>query len=135
MGKRYDSSQEFLKAPRKDKCNSVNENYIQLIYRRICEGLPFSKIIEEVESKGVTNSNARRLYTTARKRLKEDFEAEREELRELMISRFMDIYNEARNVQDRFAAINALNSIVKITNLEEKNNNQNIEEVNIKFKF
>lgn len=135
MGKRYDSSQEFLKAPRKNKCNSVNENYIQLIYRRICEGLPFSKIIEEVESKGVTNSNARRLYTTARKRLKEDFEAEREELRELMISRFMDIYNEARNVQDRFAAINALNSIVKITNLEEKNNNQNIEEVNIKFKF
>lgn len=135
MGKRYDSSQEFLKAPRKDKCNSVNENYIQLIYRRICEGLPFSKIIEEVESKGVTNSNARRLYTTARKRLKEDFEAEREELRELMISRFMDIYNEARNVQDRFAAINALNSIVKMTNLEDKNNNQNIEEVNIKFKF
>lgn len=135
MGKRYDSSKEFLSAPRKDKCNSVNENYIQLIYRRICEGLPFSKIIEEVESKGVTNSNAKRLYTTARKRLKEDFEAEREELRELMISRLMDIYNEARECKDRFAALNALNSIAKITNLEDKNNNQNIEEVNIKFKF
>lgn len=79
------------------------------------------KITEDVYGVGYTLNvhSAKDLIAKVRRQLKEDWESERQELKEIQLQRMLDLYTESRLAFDRYNALNVLKEINKMVGLNE----------------
>ena len=97
------------------------------IYNDILNGAAYTVIINKIregvypsaEGTSYKENYAKKLIAEARKLMAEDFAEERQELKETLTIRLMDVYTEAREVGDRSAALKALEQMAKLTGVLE----------------
>ena len=122
----------------------VDEVYVDIvngytnsdIVQKLMEGL-----YENQQGKGIGERTAIDYLAAAKQRLQYDFEANAEELRADMYAKLTSVYQEAIQKGDRYNAINAIQTLMKLTGValdKPQNNiqiNANKEGININFGF
>lgn len=124
----------------RNECPSSNYNQIMIhrCYELICKGYLYNDILSTlVEEFGISRNNAIKKYTIAKKQLTEEIQKEKTEMKDLLITRLLDVYKEARLSNDRLSALSALDKIIKIGQLDkdkDENFNATYDTIEINFK-
>lgn len=124
----------------RNECPSSNYTQIMITrcYELICKGYLYNDILSTlVDEFGISRNNAIKKYTIAKKQLMEEIQKEKTEMKDLLITRLLDVYKEAREVGDRMSALNALDKIIKIGQFDkdkDENFNATYDTIQINFK-
>lgn len=141
-------------AARKSKCGTGIERWLKAdgivseVYIDICNGMTKSDVLEKLMSglyegqdKGLKIRTAQDYVAAAYKRMQYDFEAKAEEMRADLYNKLISVYADAVKANDRYNAIQAVNTIMKLTGVAQdkpQNNiqvNANKEGIKISFGF
>lgn len=108
-------------------------------------GALMSNVIDKLKNGGYGDGRkykydeAYKIFFEAKNLVKLDFEMERPYLKEQLYLYLMDIYTDCKTANDRYNAINAINSIAKITGISDEGKQKiNIEskgDISISFGF
>ena len=103
----------------------------ELMYRiakDIVNGMSRNRVVKKLQSDGYdmsfktsryTEGSMNTTYDNAVKMLKVEFDGKKEELRNVIYERYLNVYNEAMIANDRTNALNALKEINKMLGLNE----------------
>ena len=141
-------------AARKTKTGANKERWLKTdgivseIYVDICNGMTRSDVLEKLMSglyegqdRGLKLRTAQDYVAAAYKRMQYDFEAKAEEMRADLYNKLISVYADAVKANDRYNAIQAVNTIMKLTGVAQdkpQNNiqvNANKEGIKISFGF
>lgn len=141
-------------AARKTKTGANKERWLKTdeivseVYVDICNGMTKSDVLEKLMSglyegqdKGLKLRTAQDYVAAAYKRMQYDFEAKAEEMRADLYNKLISVYADAVKANDRYNAIQAVNTIMKLTGVAQdkpQNNiqvNANKEGIKISFGF
>ena len=125
------------------------DKVIDEIYVDLCNGVTKSDIIQKMseglyenqEGKGIKERTALEYLKAAQQRLMYDFESQAEEMRADLYGKLITVYADAVKCNDRYNAIQAVNTIMKLTGVAKdkpQNNiqvNANQEGITINFGF
>lgn len=100
---------------------------IDQVYYDLVNGLTRSEVLKKLQD-GLYEGQSRPIHyrtasdyvKAAQLRMHYDFEAEMDEIRADLYSKMIAVYNDAMQKNDRYNAIGALNSIMKLTGAEKK---------------
>ena len=113
------------------KKRTTSQGKKELVYRiakDIVGGLSRSKVIKKMKDNGYnmsfntsdyTEGSMSTAYDDAVKLLKVEFDGKKEELRNVVYERYLNLYNEALQANDRKVALDALKEINKMLGLNE----------------
>lgn len=96
-----------------------------LVYNGIMQGFNQSNLMkylmEDLWATGTKHTwrDAQKLISDVRVKIREDFKAQHDTLRETQMARLEDLYYESRENNDRFGALNVIKEINKMTGLYE----------------
>lgn len=121
---------------------------IDQVYYDLVNGLTRSEVLKKLQD-GLYEGQSRPIHyrtasdyvKAAQLRMHYDFEVEMDEIRADLYSKMIAVYNDAMQKNDRYNAIGALNSIMKLTGAEKKapdtqvNIQNNSENIKISFGF
>ena len=126
--------------PRKQTLEKIN--LIKDVYNDMLNGAMMSNIIDKLKEGGYGKKykydQAYKIFCEAKNLVKLDFAIERPFLKEQLYMYLMDIYTDCRTSNDRYNAIQAINSIAKITGISDEGSKINIEskgDIKISFGF
>ena len=141
-------------AARKAKCGTGKERWLKAdgvvseVYVDICNGMTKSDVLEKLMSglyegqdRGLKIRTAQDYIAAAYKRMQYDFEAKAEEMRADLYNKLITVYADAVKSNDRYNAVQAINTIMKLTGVakeKQQNNiqvNANQEGITINFGF
>lgn len=124
------------------------DKIIDEIYVDLCNGLTKSDIIQKMteglyenQDKGIKERTAFDYLKAAQQRIAYDFESQAEEMRADLYSKLISVYADATAHNDRYNAIQAVNTIMKLTGvaLDKPQNNVQVnaskEGITINFGF
>jgi len=125
------------------------DKIVDEIYVDLCNGFTKSDIIQKImegmyehqEGKGIKERTAFDYLKAAQQRLMYDFESQAEEMRADLYGKLIAVYADAVKCNDRYNAIQAVNTIMKLTGVAKdrpQNNiqvNANQEGITINFGF
>ena len=125
------------------------DKIVDEIYVDLCNGLTKSDIVQKImqglyehqEGKGIKERTALDYIKAAQQRLMYDFESQAEEMRADLYGKLISVYADAVKANDRYNAIQAVNTIMKLTGVAQdkpQNNiqvNANKEGIKITFGF
>lgn len=105
----------------------LTDALFQKVREDIYKGLSQSDLIDRIinnfyELKYEKTPNihyARNIISDVRKKIKEEWKEQNQELKELQLGRLLDLYNESRKNNDRMNALNTLKEINKVGNIYE----------------
>lgn len=128
--------------PRKKTLERLN--VVKECYNDMLNGALMSHVMDKLQKGEYGNgkkykyNEAYQVFHDAKNLIKLDFEVEKPFLKEQLYLYLMDIYTNCRESDDRYNAINAINSIAKLTGMYENGQKINIEsqgEIKISFGF
>ena len=100
----------------------VADHVVDQCYCDIVNGLAHSEVINKLkeglydgQTKGIQYRTAKDYLDAAIKRLHYDFESQVEDIRADLYAKLLSVYNDAMKSNDRYNAVNALNTIMKLT--------------------
>lgn len=124
------------------------DGVVDQVYYDLVNGLTRSEVLKKLQEglyegqdKAIQYRTAADYVKAAQTRMHYDFEAELDEIRADLYSKMIAVYNDAMQKNDRYNAIGALNSIMKLTGAEKKTPdtaiqiNSDKENVTINFGF
>lgn len=112
----------------------------KMVYVDIINGVPYQTILFNLMNSvyvghDYSQSRAYHIIADAYKKIKKDYEGERENARSLLMSRYLDLYNDAKDNNDRQAAKGCLDSIMKLTGANEPEKIDLNSKVDVQIKF
>lgn len=90
-------------------CDIVNGLAHSEVIRKLTEGL------YEGQTRGIQKAYAKKYLDAALQRLHYDFESQMEDIRADLYAKILSVYNDAMKNNDRYNAVNALNTLMKLT--------------------
>lgn len=133
---------EFM--PKKPKKRTLERlNAIKGAYNDMLNGALLSNVMSKLQNGEYEGSRPYKykegylIFLEAKNLIKYDFEVERPFLKEQLYMYLMDIYADCRESKDRYNAIQAINSIAKLTGITDKQqiNIESTGDVKISFGF
>lgn len=109
-------AKRILKRPLNAK-DQLRRHLINDLLNGASQSVLIQKIEEDAYQLGITYkvASAKNIISQCRKLLKADWEAERKDLREMQLTRLLDLYTDAREMRDTRGALSVLQEINKIT--------------------
>ena len=119
----------------KNKSNWLRvDGVVSEVYVDICNGMTKSDVLEKLMSglyegqdKGLKIRTAQDYVAAAYKRMQYDFEAKAEEMRADLYNKLISVYADAVKANDRYNAIQAVNTIMKLTGVAQDKPQNNIQ--------
>lgn len=108
---------------------------VDLVYVDLCNGHTKSDVIQKLkeglyepqEGKGITYRTAVDYLNAAMQRMAYDYEKDAEKLRADLYSKLTSVYQDAVQKNDRYNAINALQTLMKLTGVAQDKPQTNIQ--------
>lgn len=98
------------------------DHVVDQCYCDIVNGLAHSEVLNKLkdgvydgQSKGISYRTAKDYLDAAITRLHYDFESQMEDIRADLYAKLLSVYNDAMKNNDRYNAVNALNTLMKLT--------------------
>lgn len=104
---------------------NATEQLRRCVAKDILKGATQIKLIQKINKDAyglgikLPKDSAENLISKTRKELREDWIEERKGLQEIQLQRLMDLYEESREANDRYSALNTMKEINKMVGLYE----------------